>query len=131
MAAAPFNESVILRVTSLFALFLNTVHVADDIARGIDRFGIQNLFGVLIFLVWLYGTVMLADRRSGLVIMLLGAIFATAMPVLHMRGMSAATLAKSSGPLIYIWMLFALGVSGTFATILAVRGLWRSRGVHP
>jgi hypothetical protein len=41
---------------------------------------------VLILVVWLYGTLALAERRSGYIIMLLGAILGTLVAVAHMRG---------------------------------------------
>src|SRR5271165_2858633 len=39
-----------------------------------------------VLVVLLYGTLVLAERRSGYVIMLLVGLFAAGMPVLHMRG---------------------------------------------
>src|SRR5580704_982867 len=46
--------------------------------------------------VFLYGTLVLPERRSGHVIMLLG-LFAAAMPVMHMRGAHYGEIAKSPG----------------------------------
>ncbi|HVT14717.1 MAG TPA: hypothetical protein VHQ90_00870 [Thermoanaerobaculia bacterium] len=121
------KHNVILTVTSLLSILLSSIHVTDDIVRGISPAGPQNVFGVLILAVWLYGTLVLADRRSGHVIMLLGALFAAAMPVLHMRGASyGGGIAKSSGAFWFIWTLFALGATGSLSAILAARGL-RSR----
>jgi hypothetical protein len=69
----------------------------------------------------------LAERRSGHVIMLLGSLLAVAVPVLHMRGVGVGgAFAKSSGAFLFIWTLFALGVTGTFCVILSASGL-RSR----
>jgi hypothetical protein len=95
--------------------------VTDDIVRGFDSWGPQSLFGVLILVVWLYGTLVLPERRSGLVIILLGGLCAAVMPVIHMRG----NYAKSSGAFLFIWTLFALGATGGLSVILAARGLWR------
>ena len=76
---------------------------------------------VPIFVVWLYGTLVLAERRSGYVIMLLG----LAVPVLHMMGRGVdSPIAKSSGAFFFIWTLIALGVTALFSVILSARGLW-------
>ena len=113
------KHNVLLRVTSLLSIVLVSIHITADIVRGPDRWGPQSLFGVLIFVVLLYGTLVLPERRSGLVIMLLGGIFAAGMPVLH----KSVNLAKS-GTFLFIWTLFALGAIGTFSVILAARELW-------
>lgn len=113
------KHNVLLRVTSLLSIVLLSIHITADIVRGPDRWGPQSLFGVLIFVVLLYGTLVLPERRSGLVIMLLGGIFAACMPVLH----KSVNLAKS-GTFLFIWTLFALGAIGTFSVILAARELW-------
>jgi hypothetical protein len=42
-----------------------TVHLTDDIIRRMASGRVSNLFGVLILVVWLYATLVLADRRSG------------------------------------------------------------------
>jgi hypothetical protein len=55
--------------------------------------------------------------------MIVGGILAAAMPVIHMRG----NFAKSSGAFLYIWMLFALGTTGSLSVILAARELRRLR----
>ncbi|MBI3492084.1 MAG: hypothetical protein HY047_09925 [Acidobacteria bacterium] len=69
--------------------------------------------------VWLYGTLVLAERRSGYVIILVGSLGASGMPVVHMTG---AGTGKSSG-FFFVWTLIALGVTGIFSLILSVRGL--------
>ena len=121
------KHSVMLMVTSLLSILLFSIHVTDDIVRGMEGGGLQNLIGVLILVVWLYGTLVVADRRSGRVIVLLGSLFAAAVPVLHMRGAGVGgELAKSSGAFLFIWTLYALGVTGSFSFLLSVRGL-RSR----
>ena len=116
------NQRISLVVASLLSVLLFSIHVTDDIVRGFDAWGPQSLFGVLILVVWLSGT-MLPARRAGLIIMLLGGLLAAAMPVIHMRTQAA----KSPGGFLFIWTLFALGASGGLAFVLAAGGLWKSR----
>ena len=118
------KPKVLLIVTSLLSILLASIHVTDDIVRGYEKWGFEKLSFVLILVVWLSGTLLLAERRSGHVIMLLGGLLAAVMPAAHMRGTGA--FVKSSGAFFFIWTLFALGATGTLSVILAARGL-RSR----
>lgn len=118
----------LLTIMSLLSILLMSLHITDDIVRGISPAAPHNVGAVVIFVVWLAGTLMLADRRSGYVIMLLGGIFAAAMPVLHMTGARYPAIAASRGGFFFVWSLIAVGVTGTFAVILAVRALWLTLG---
>jgi hypothetical protein len=60
--------------------------------------------------------------------MLLGGVFAAAMPVLHMKGQRYPAIATSPGGFFFIWTLIVVGVTGTFAVILAARALWNTFG---
>jgi hypothetical protein len=121
----------LLTITSLVSIVVMTLHITDDIVRGISPPGADNIGAVPIFLVWLYGTLALGDRRSGYVIMLLGGLFAAAMPVLHMTGSQYDTIATSPGGFFFIWSLIVVGVTGTFAVILSARALWLTFGQGP
>jgi hypothetical protein len=122
------KHNVMLTVTSLLSILLFSIHVTDDIVRGMEPGTATNLGAVPILVVWLYGTLVLAERRLGHVIILLGALLAAAVPVLHMRGVGVGgAFAKSSGAFLFIWTLFALGVTGTFSVILLARGLRKPR----
>ena len=82
---------------------------------------------MLITVVWLYGTLVLAERRSGYIIMLLGSLFSLVVPVVHMKGKGVGVtsrIANSSGHFFFVWTLIAIGVIGLFSAILAARGLW-------
>lgn len=117
-----------LTVTSLVAIVLTSFHLADDVARGFEPGGPENLFGIAILAVWLYGALGLAGRRSGSAFLLLGALLAVAIPVLHFSGRGVGReLAASPGGTFFIWTLFALGATGAFALLLAARGLWQTR----
>src|SRR5271170_8301657 len=82
------------------------------------------LIVVPILVVWLYGTLVLAERRSGYVIILLGSLLGLLVPVIHMKGAGVGAIAKSSGAFFFIWTLLALGVTALFSVILSARGLW-------
>ena len=121
------KRCVMLTITSLLSILLFTFHLTDDIVRGFEKGGVSNLTAVPIFVVWLYGTLVLAERRSGYIIILLGSLLAFGVPVLHMKGKGvgvASGIAQSSGGFRFVWMLIALGVTGLFSAILSARGLW-------
>jgi hypothetical protein len=118
------KHSVLLTITSLLSILLLSLQFVDEIVRGISPPGPDNLGAVLILLVWLYGTLMLKERRAGYVIMLLGGLFAAAMPVVHMTGKSYGEIAVSNGGFFFVWSILALGVTGIFSVILAARCLW-------
>ena len=120
------KRNVTLTVTSLLSILLFTLHVSDDIVRGIDKISSWNLIGVTIFVVWLYGILALGDRRSGYIIMLLVSIFGTGIPILHMTGagfVGGRVAPNSSGAFFWVWQNFALCVISIFSFILSVRGL--------
>jgi hypothetical protein len=125
----------LLTVTSLLSILFMSLHITDDIVRGISPAAPDNVGAVVIFVVWLFGTLALRERRAGYVIMLLGGIFSAAMPVLHMKGARYPSIATSDGGFFFIWTLIAAGVTGTLAALLAVRALWlhprRKRGQTP
>jgi hypothetical protein len=122
------KHNLMLTITSLLSLLFLTFHLTDDIVRGMEPGGISNLIGgALISVVWLYGTLALAGRRSGYVIILLGSLLSLAVPVIHMKGKGvgvASGIANSSGGFFFVWTLIALGVTGLFSVILSARGLW-------
>jgi len=120
------KESTILLVTSLLSLLLLTLHISDDIVRGISKAEPSNT-ALLVLVVFLYGTVALAERRSGYVIMLLVGLFAAGMPVLHMRGVHYGDIARSTGGFFFVWTLWALGGIGGLTFVLSARGLWNLR----
>jgi hypothetical protein len=123
------KQSAILVVTSLLSLLLLTLHITDDIVRGISK-AEPSKIALVVFVGFLYGTLVLAERRSGHVIMLLVGFFAAAMPVIHMRGAHYAAIAKSPGGFFFVWTLWALGGLGGVTLILAARGLWSLRRGH-
>jgi hypothetical protein len=123
-----------LTIASLLSILLLTFHLADDIIRGMASGTVSNLFGVLIMVVWLYGTLVLAEKRSGYVIIFLGSLLGSGIPVIHMMGKGVGVggnIAKSSGALFFVWTLIALGVTALFSVILSVRGFWKLQWGQP
>jgi hypothetical protein len=116
-----------LTVASLLSVLFMTFHLADDIVRGMEPGGLSNLTAAPILVVLLYGTLVLAERRSGYVIILLGSLLLLAVPVVHMKGKGvgvASGIANSSGGFFFVWTLIALGVTALFSIVLSARGLW-------
>ena len=120
------KHNVLLTIASLLSILLLTFHLAGDIVRGMEKGGLSNLIAVPILVVWLYGTLVLAERRLGYVIILLGSLLGLGVPFIHMKGAGlGAQVAKTpSGGFFFVWTLIALGVTALFSIILSVGGLW-------
>jgi hypothetical protein len=122
------KHSVMLTISSLLLLLFLTFHLADDIVRGFEPGGLSNLVvTVLISVVWLYGTLVLAERRSGYIIMLLLSLFSLVVPIVHMKGKGVGITSRighTGGHFFFVWTLLAIGLIGLFSAILSVRLLW-------
>ena len=122
------KNSVLLTISSLLLVLLHTFHLADDIRRGYEPGGLANLVGgTLITVVLLYGTLVLFERRSGYIILLLGSLFSLIVPIIHMKGRGVGVTSRVpnfTGHFFFVWTLLAIGVLGLFSAILAARGLW-------
>jgi hypothetical protein len=117
-----------LTISSLLLVLFLTFHLADDIRLGYEPGGLSNLVGgVLITVVWLFGILVLAERRSGYILMLLLSLFSLVVPIIHMKGKGVGVtsrLVNYSGHFFFVWTLLAIGVLGLLSAILAARGLW-------
>ena len=119
------KHNTLLVIASVLSILFITFHLTDDIVRGMEPGTLSDLVAVPILVVWLYGTLVLAERRSGYVIILLGSLLGLVVPVVHMKGAGVGgAIAKSSGGFFFIWTLLALGVTALFSVILCVGGLW-------
>jgi len=120
------KDNLKLTITSLLSILFMTFHLSNDVVRGFEPGGFKNVSGVLMMVVWLYGTLVLAGRRSGYIIMLLGSILGFVVPLAHMRGagLVGGRIANSSGMFFWVWTLIALHVTAIFSLILSMRGLW-------
>ena len=119
----------VLTVMSLLSIVLLSLHLTDDIVYGSDRSPVSNVVVIAILVIWLYGTLVLADRRSGLAIMLLGSLGGLVVFTVHMSraGGLAGRLAESSGAFFFVWTLLTLAVTSINSAILAAHGLWNLR----
>lgn len=117
------KQNDLLSATSIFSVLLLALHISQDIVFGFDRGGLNQLVGVAILLVLVCGAVLLRERTSGKVIMLLGGAMAVAMMPMHMRNGLRPEFLEKSGALLFVWTLYVLGVTGAFTIILAVLAL--------
>jgi hypothetical protein len=119
------KQNVTLTIASLLSILFMTFHLTDDIVRGMEPGTLSSLIALPILAVQLYGTLALAGKRSGYVIILLGSLLLLVVPVVHMKGAGVGgAIAKSGGAFFFIWTLLALGVTALFSVILSARGLW-------
>ena len=117
------HQDMLVR-TSLLSVFLLSLHLAQDAVYakpGSWPAGSGNLTAILIIFVLLAGPLLLAERRSGKIVMLLLALFSAGMPVLHFR--LSQDLNKYPAALLFVWGLLALGVTGILGVILSLQAL--------
>ena len=116
------KQNVALTISSLLMLVLLTFHLTDDTLHATDGMDVSGtIICLVIMLVLLYGTVELAGKRLGYVIMLIGGLASLYMPLLHGMGPRATRWG-----FFFVWTMLAMGVTGAFSAILSARGLWRS-----
>ncbi len=113
------KNNVVLTVTSLLTLLFMTFHMTHDVIRQAEG-SVLYPIPVIIFALWLYGTLMLSDRVWGYVIMLFGGLIGAGMIVVHSRGF----VVGNSGGFFFVWTLFTVATTGWVTMILSARGLW-------
>jgi len=119
-----------LTVASLLSIVFMTFHLTDDIIYHGGMRPIGFVVSVLIPVVWLYGTLVLAGRPAGYIIIALGSLLTLVIPVVHVMGAGAVVnggIAKSGVPFFFVWTLMALSVTSTFSLVLSLVGLWTLR----
>jgi hypothetical protein len=121
-----------LTIASLLTIILLPFHVGGDVALGLDKGGSGIVFILVpVLLLVACGTLLLAERISGHIIMFIGGVAALGMPIIHRNNGFTPVVAKAPGGLFFIWTLVALGVTGGLAMILSARGLWNLRSRKP
>lgn len=122
------KPNVLLTIASLLNILFITFHLSDEIARGMEPGRANMVIPMIVLAGWLYGTLVLAGRRSGYIIMLLGGIIGTGIPIVHMvmgGGLVGGRIAvDSSGAFFWTWQNMALAMTAIFSVSLAIRCLW-------
>ena len=121
-----------LTITSLLSILLFSLHWADEVARGLEPGTASGAVGgLLILAVWLSATLVFPERRLGLILILLGSILASGVPILHMLGRGLVLgrygTTNANAMFFWVWTNIALGVSGMVSLVLAARELWSLR----
>jgi len=121
------KQTTILITTSLLTLVLLVSHLADDIVRGFEKGQLFDLTAIPICVVWLYATLVLAERKSGYIIVFVLSLFGLLVPYVHMSGRGVGLegrIAHTDGAFFFVWTLLAMGTTGVFTAVLSARALW-------
>jgi hypothetical protein len=126
------KNDLTLTITSLLSILLVAFHISDDIVRGFEPGKLSTFSGVLMLAAWTYGTLVLGGRRSGYLIMCLGAILGTVVSIAHMRGagLVGGRVANSSGMFFWVFTQLALGVTAVFSLSVSAYQWWTLRRTH-
>ena len=126
------KQTPMVTAASLLTILLMTFHLTGDILFRMAPAGLVNMLPVFIFVVQLYGTLVLGGRRAGYIIIFFGSALGLVIPVVHMkgtRGVLGVDIGNSGQAFFFVWVLLALGVTATFSIILSASALltlpWR------
>ena len=122
------KQTALLTTASLLSILFMTLHMTGDILFKMSPAGLVNLFVVLVFVVQLYGTLVLSGRRAGYIIIFLGSVLGLVIPVVHMkgtRGLLGGDIGNSGQAFLFVWTMLALGITATFSIILSASALLR------
>jgi hypothetical protein len=114
----------LLVIASVLSILLMTLHLTSDTVHaraGTPEAGGSPLVAAPVLALLLCGTLLLNERRSGIIIMLIGSILAIAMPVVHVMapgGMFHGSFARYNPAFLFVWTLHALAVIGLFAFVV-------------
>jgi len=127
------KNSVLLTIFSLLTVLLLILHLTIEIAFGLESGGLKNITVILIVVVWLSGTLLLYERKSGYIIVLIGSLLGTGVPIIHMMGagLVGGRIGHTHWGLFWVFSNFLLGVTALFSVILSVRGLRSLRRTTP
>jgi amino acid transporter len=123
------KQNAVLTTASLLSILFMTFHMAGDILFKMSPPGFINLLVVFIFVVQLYGTLVLGGRRAGYIIILLGSALGLLIFIVHMRGtrgLLGGDIGNSGQAFLFVWTMLALGVTAMFSIILSANALWSS-----
>ena len=117
------KNSVLLTIFSLLTILLLILHLTTEIAFGLESGGLKNIMGILVVVVWLSGTLLLYERKLGYVIVLVGSLLGTVVPIIHMMGagLVGGRIGHTHLALFWVFSNFLLGVTALFSVMLSVR----------
>ena len=121
------HDTALIVLSLLNGLFFG-LHLTGDIVFGIEKGGREILVGVLILAVYLYGALGLPERLAGYIILLLGGLASSALPVVHTMGRPLGErFSQLPGGFVFIWTLLTMGATGLVAFVLSVQAIWNLR----
>lgn len=123
------KQSDMLTAASLLTILFMSLHMAGDILFRMSPPGLINLLVVSIFVVQLYGTLVLRGTRAGYIVILLGSALGLLIPIVHMRashGLISGDIGNSGQAFLFVWTMLALGVTAMFSIILSATALLSS-----
>lgn len=124
------KQNVLIAITSLLSMIFLSFHHADDVVRGLAPGKFSNLIPIVFFVIWLYATLLVVERRrSGYIAVLILSLLGSGIPVIHMTraGMAGGRIAHSQAAFFFVWTLIMIGATTLFNVVLCVRELWRLR----
>ena len=128
------KHQLTLTITSLLSILFFSFHWADEVARGLEPGTSSAVMGLLILAVWLSAVLVFPERRSGLIVILIGSLLASGVPILHMQGRGLVLgrygYTNANAMFFWVWTNIALGVSGMVSLVLSVRVLWTQRSLR-
>src|SRR5580698_285187 len=120
------RQTTVLTTASLVTILLITIHLTGDILFRMSPAGLVNLFAVFVMVLQLYGTLVLAGRRAGYIIIFFGSVLGLLISVIHMkgtRGVIGGDIGNSGQAFLFVWTILALGIASTFSIILSASAL--------
>ena len=124
------KHNVMLTISTFLSLLFTSFHHADDVVRGLAPGKFSNIIPIVFLFIWLYATMLvLEERRSGYITILVVSILAIGLPIIHMTGagMSGGRIANSTGAFFFVWTLVVIGVTALFSAVISARALWSLR----
>jgi hypothetical protein len=120
------DEKAAILIAPLIIALL-TAHLSQDVVYGIEQGDLGDLIAAAISGVWLYFTMALAGRRSGYLLLLLGAFLAPVVPLAHMSGDGVRDDLPAGEGFFFVWTLVGLGVTAPLSLLFSIQGQWRLR----
>ncbi len=119
------TRGALLTIASLLTVLFLTIHISDEIARGLEVGGLNMVIPVLVLAGLVYGTLILRGRPA-YTVMLIVAILGTGVPIVHMSGVGLVggrIAVDSAGSFFWVWQNIALCTISALSLPLSIRCL--------